>query len=310
MATAGIQGQSNDALLFGGRGGRGEFGEGGPDGFGRGGAGGEGGFGGGDQGAGGGGGFAGGGRGGGPGGPGGFGGPGAFGGMRGGGRIQGNANYNLGGSMFDAAPYPLNGRVRAEPDYTQQRYGASFGGPLTIPHIINGGTRTSFFLNYAGNHSRTPVDTYSTVPTLAARAGDFSSSSAVVIDPLTGLPFPDNRIPQSRIDASAQTLLSFIPLPNILGDTQNFHYVTANASDSNDVNLRVTHIFGAVPQRGAGGGRVVVASRPAPAADWGRPVVLPGLAAVAADRNRRAASSMPASATAARRRRTRRPFRR
>ncbi len=132
VATAGIQGQSNDALLFGGRGGRGEFGEGGPDGLGRGGAGGDGG-GAGDQG-----GFGGGGgRGGGPGGggPGGFGGgPGGFGGMRGGGRIQGNANYNLGGSMFDAAAYPLNGRVREEPDYVQQRYGSSFGGPLTIPH--------------------------------------------------------------------------------------------------------------------------------------------------------------------------------
>ena len=156
VATAGIQGQSNDALLFGGRGGRGE---GGPDGFGRGG---EGGFGGGgDQSGFGGGGAAGGGggRGGGPGGGfGGPGGPGGFGGMRGGGRIQGNANYNLGGSMFDATPYPLNGRVRQEPDYVQQRYGTSFGGPLTIPHVVNGGTRTSFFLNYTGNHSRTPVD--------------------------------------------------------------------------------------------------------------------------------------------------------
>ena len=249
VATAGIQGQSNDALLFGGRGGRGEFGEGGPDGFGRG----EAGAGGGDQG-----GFGGGGRGGGPGGggPGGFGGgPGGFGGMRGGGRMQGNANYNLGGSMFDAAPYPLNGRVREEPDYVQQRYGSSFGGPLTIPHVFNGGTRTSFFLNYSGNHSRTPVDSYSTVPTLAARAGDFSGTSAVVIDPLTGRPFSDNRIPQSRIDPAAQTLLAFIPQPNAPGETQNFHYVTANSSNSNDVNLRVTHIFGTVPQRGAGGGR-------------------------------------------------------
>ncbi len=137
----------------------------------------------------------------------------------------------------------------------QQRYGTSFGGPLTIPHIFNGGTRTSFFLNYAGNHSKTPVDSYSTVPTLAARAGDFSSASAVVIDPLTGQPFPGNIIPLSRIDPAAQALLSFIPRPNILDDTQNFHYVTANASNSNDVNLRVTHIFGAQPQRGAGGGR-------------------------------------------------------
>ncbi len=65
VATAGIQGQSNEALLFGGRGGgRGEFGEGGPEGFGRGG---EGGFGGGGE-------------------QGGFGGGGAGGGGRGGAR--------------------------------------------------------------------------------------------------------------------------------------------------------------------------------------------------------------------------------
>ena len=76
-----------------------------------------------------------------------------------------------------------------------------------------------------------------------------------MVDPPTGQPFSDNRIPQSRIDPAAQTLLAFIPLPNILGDTQNFHYVTANSSNSNDVNVRVTHVFGAQPQRGAGGGR-------------------------------------------------------
>jgi trimeric autotransporter adhesin len=258
VATAGNQGQSNDALLFGGRGGRGEFGEGGPEGFGRGGRGGDAaGFGGGDQG-GFGGGAIGGGRGGGPGGPGGpggFGGPGGLGGMRGGGRMQGNTTYNLGGSMFDASPYPLNGRVREEPDYLQQRYGASAGGPLTIPRFYNGGTRTSFFLNYAGNHSRTPVDAYSTVPTLAERAGDFSATNTILIDPSTGAPFDGNRIPESRVDPSARALLPYIPLPNILGDTQNFHYVNANASNSHDVNVRVTHVFGAQPQRGAGGGR-------------------------------------------------------
>ncbi len=131
------RGQSNDALLFGGRGGgRGEFGADGPDGLGRGG---EGGFGGGGEQGGFGGGAAGGGGGGRGGGPGGPGGPGGFGGMRGGGRIQGNANYTLGGSMLDAAPFPLNGRAREQPDYLQQRYGTSFGGPLTIPTFSTAG---------------------------------------------------------------------------------------------------------------------------------------------------------------------------
>jgi trimeric autotransporter adhesin len=250
--TATQQTQANDMLLFGGRGGRGEFGEEGPDGRGGGPGGDQFGFGG--RGGGGPGGFGPGGGpgGGGPGGPGGFGG---FGGMRGGGRLQGTGNYNLGGSMFDAAPYPLNGRVRTQPDYVQQRYGASMGGPLTIPHVIKGGTRTSFFFNYSGNNSRTPVDQYSTVPTLAARTGDFSDTSAVIIDPATGQPFAGNQIPSLRISPAAQTLLSFIPEPNLLGDTQNFHYVTATSTKSNDVNLRVTHIFGAQPQRGQGGGR-------------------------------------------------------
>jgi hypothetical protein len=252
-ASATQQAQSNEMLLFGGRGGRGEFGEGGPEGFER--AGGPGG----DQGgfgcAGGGGGFGGGGRGGGPGGFGGPGGPPGIGGMRGGGRLQGSANYNLGGSFFDSAPYPLNGRVSEQPDYTQQRYGSSIGGPLTIPHVFNGGTRTSFFLNYSGNNSRTPVDAYSTVPTLAARAGDLSSSTASIIDPATGQPFDGNRIPASRIDPAAQSLLAYIPQPNLPGDTQNFHYSTATSSSSNDINLRLTHVFGAQPQRGAGGGR-------------------------------------------------------
>ena len=234
-ASANQQAQSNEMLLFGGRGERmGEFGEGGPEGLGRGGPGGEqAGFGG----AGGAGGL-GGGRGGGPGG--GFGGPGGppgLGGMRGGGRLQGNANYNLGGSFFDSAPYPLNGRVSEQPDYTQQRYGSSIGGPLTIPHVFNGGTRTSFFLNYGGNNSRTPVDDYSTVPTLAARAGDLSASNAVIIDPTTGQPFAGNRIPASQIDPAAQSLLAYIPQPNLPGDTQNFHYSTATSSSSNDVNF-------------------------------------------------------------------------
>ncbi len=152
-----------------------------------------------------------------------------LGGMRGGGRMQGNGNYNLGGSMFDAAPYPLNGRVREEPDYVQQRYGSSIGGPLTIPRVYNGGTRTSFFVNYCGNHSRTPVDTVFDGADAGRARGRFLRQRGAVIDPATGQPFTGNRIPSSRIDPAAQTLLAYIPVPNRPGDTQNFHYVTANS---------------------------------------------------------------------------------
>jgi trimeric autotransporter adhesin len=251
VATAGSQGQLNEPLLFGfgGRGGR----EGGPEGFDRLAANPEGGFG-----------DAvnqfgfGGGRGGGPGdGPGGGpgrGGPGGFGGLRGGGsRLQGAANYNFGGSILDAKPYALNGGAAGKPDYVQQRYGTTIGRPLKIPRVYNGGTRTSFFLNYAGNHSRNPVDSYSTVPTSSERTGDFSAFSSVVIDPATGQPFAGNQIPESRISPSARAA-SVHSEPNQPGATQNFHYVTALTSSSDDVNFRLTHVFGAeLPQRGRGG---------------------------------------------------------
>jgi trimeric autotransporter adhesin len=260
VATSGNLGQLNEPLLFGGRGGR----EGGPEGFDRLAAG-QGGFG--DAnanqfgfggGRGGGPGGFGGGPGGGPGGGGGSGGfgggPGGFGGLRGGGRFQGTANYSFGGSILDAKPYALNGRAAEKPDYVQQHYGTTIGGPLKVPRIYNGGTRTFFFLNYAGTHSHSPVDSYSIVPTLAERLGDFSAFSSVVIDPSTGQPFAGNQIPESRMSSAARALLPYIPIPNQPALTQNFHYLTAVTSSSDDVNVRVTHVFGAeLAQRGRGG---------------------------------------------------------
>ena len=37
---------------------------------------------------------------------------------------------------------------------------------------------------------------------------------AAVKDPLTGLPFANNTIPQSRIDPYAAAILALVPLPN------------------------------------------------------------------------------------------------
>ena len=193
-----------------------------------------------------------------PGGAGGFGpgrgdfGGGGFGGggFRGGGgrgnRLQGSLFYTLGGSALDASPYPLNG-PQAKADYLQQRFGATLGGPLKIPGLYDGTSRTSFFLSYAGNHSHNPLDAYSTVPTEAEREGDLSESADVLYDPLTGEPFPGNRIPLARIDPSASALLALVPLPNQPGTVQNFRYVTATASSSDQVTLRLTHSFGAAP---------------------------------------------------------------
>jgi trimeric autotransporter adhesin len=221
----------------------------------------------------------GGGRGGGQGGPGGGGrdggmGPGGGpGGMRGGGRggpgalgdrlalanrmqqdrPHGNASYTLGGSPFDAAPYPLNGRATTEPSYLQQRFAGSIGGQFKIPHLFDLGPRTSYFLNYSGNRSSNLFNAYSTVPNAALRAGDFSLSPTTLIDPVTKQPFPGNAIPPSRFSPSATALLQYIPLPNQPGNRQNYYYSTTNTTSADDISFRFTRTFG-TPQRGGRGG--------------------------------------------------------
>ena len=201
-------------------------------------------------------------------GPGGFGGPGGFAGGRGGfgpggpggpfgrggrgNQIRGSVFQSFDTSSLDTAPYALNGQT-TKPDYLQQRFGATLGGPLVIGKLIDS-PRTFFFLNYTGNHSRNPFDAYSTVPSLAERGGDLSALGPVV-DSATGQPFANNQIPAGRIDPAARALLNLIPSPNQDGDRQNFHSVTTTTSQLDDINVRFVRTFGAVPQRGQGGGR-------------------------------------------------------
>jgi hypothetical protein len=190
---------------------------------------------------------------------GGFGGGGPFGGGgfgRGGrgNQIRGSVYESTGSSSFDAAPYPLNGQPTIKPSYLQQRFGATVGGPLVIGKLLNS-PRTFFFLNYTGNHSSSPFDAYSIVPTAAERAGDLSALGRTIVDPTTGAAFADAQIPTLRLDPAAQSLLNLFPLPNQPGARQNFHTVTTTTTDLDDVNVRLVHAFGAAAQQARGGGR-------------------------------------------------------
>ena len=165
-------------------------------------------------------------------------------------------------SSLDAHPYSLTGIASPQADYNQARFGANVGGPLNIPKIFNGGNKTFFFVGWNGRRGSSPFDAFSTVPTLAERGGDFSALATPIFDPSSGqqLQFngQNNVMDPSRITAQAKSLLQFIPQPNLPGATQNFHFVTSANTNSDSVNLRLIHNFGATPMfgnRGAGGGR-------------------------------------------------------
>ena len=170
--------------------------------------------------------------------------------------------FNDDNSVLDAKSYSLSGQGTPKAGYNQSHFGAFVGGPLNIPKIFNGGNKTFFFAGWNGTRGSSPYDAFSTVPTMAERGGDFSGATyndgkpVQIFDPQTGQLFQNNGvtnfIPPTMISNSAKSLLQFIPLPNLNTTSQNFHFVGAADSNSDSVNLRLIHNFG------AGGGPALV----------------------------------------------------
>ena len=66
-------------------------------------------------------------------------------------------------------------------------------GPLTIPKLVKGDSKTFLFLSYNGTRARSPYNATATLPTLAERMGDFSQSfvrgvPVQIFDPTTHRP--------------------------------------------------------------------------------------------------------------------------
>lgn len=159
-----------------------------------------------------------------------------------------------------------------KPDYVQNIFGLTFGGPIFVPKIFPNKNRTYFFFSYEGRRLRQgiPSDVI-TVPTAAERGGDFSAGAAfrgVLNDAFLAAElnrrpgcaaggaaaggaaivpgarwadiFPNNRIPVQCFDRTAFALLqSYVPQAN-LGDNQ-FQAIPLLRRRDNQGTLRVDH---------------------------------------------------------------------
>jgi hypothetical protein len=145
----------------------------------------------------------------------------------------------------------LRGEERPTDRYNQ--FGAKLSGPLQLPGLYDGTDKTFFFVNYEGLRRKQPSTAISTIPDAAFRTGDFSASAVPVIDPLSGLPFPGNRIPAGRIDPAAAKIMGLLPAPNAPGtvDTPNGRRVSNYIADQtvvpsdDEITARVDHHAGA-----------------------------------------------------------------
>ncbi len=129
---------------------------------------------------------------------------------------------------LDANSLLLNAKTEPRSDHYLDQYGVQLDGPVRLPGY-NGHNKTFFLFQYEGYREGTPRPLVGSVPTEAMRRGDFSdyrddSGRLITIyDPATGRlvngawvrdAFPENKIPESRIDPVARRLLQYYPLPN------------------------------------------------------------------------------------------------
>jgi Carboxypeptidase regulatory-like domain len=145
-------------------------------------------------------------------------------------------------SMFDANNFFNNRAGRAKPEFKQNQFGGTAGGPVFKD-------KTFFFVSYQGHRENQGQTFLSTVPTLAMRGGDFSELNRTIFDPATGQPFPGNVIPSGRIDTVAKNILSQLyPEPNTAGSKQangqvinNYLINPVKTREDNQVDTKFDH---------------------------------------------------------------------
>ena len=152
-------------------------------------------------------------------------------------------------SALNARSYSITGQ-NTPAAYNHMRFGVSFGGPLSIPHVFHS-NNGNFFVNYFTQRNRTATNSSPTqMPTASLRAGDLNGlldaqgKPLIVVDPTTGAPFPNNVIPQNRISPQAQALLNYYPLPNF-DPTARYNYQVAliGRADVDAVQARVNKML-------------------------------------------------------------------
>ncbi|MGA7341783.1 MAG: carboxypeptidase regulatory-like domain-containing protein [Terracidiphilus sp.] len=184
-------------------------------------------------------------------------------------QFHGSASeYYNGSRPFEAEPYFTSPGTTITSTHFNQ-YAATIGGPVTIPHVVQGHNKLFFFYAFEGYKGNSPATTITSVPTQAERNGDFSALLGVTAADQLYNPFvgqsvtngsstywqrpaiPDNQFTNAglQVDPVAAAYLKMIPLPNYTGpaakpDGEDNYYAydpTINNYESNmgrvDLNI-------------------------------------------------------------------------
>src|SRR5439155_26890675 len=143
-------------------------------------------------------------------------------------------------------------------EYRLNQFGGAVGGPITIPHILNGRDKTFFFGDYQGTRIRQGNPFVSTVPTALERSSGYTNWSEIlaagaqIYDPATTRQvggnwvrdqIPGNIIPPDRLDQNAVKLLNLFPEPNVGGVSGNYLSSPTVKNRADSFDARIDHNF-------------------------------------------------------------------
>ena len=186
--------------------------------------------------------------------------------------LHGSASEFTQPASLSANSFFNNRSGLGNPPTKLNQYGFTAGGPVVIPHVVNGHNKLFWFFAGEALKDSQPNTNFTTVPTDAERRGDFSallnvSPAYQLYNPFTGVlsgtavtrqPFANNIIPNGLLNPIALAYLKYYPEPNVAGRADGFQNygntsttdddyhnelarVDYNVSDRNRVAVNVRH---------------------------------------------------------------------
>jgi hypothetical protein len=141
-------------------------------------------------------------------------------------------------NFFDARSYFQAGI----PPLRQNQFGFVIDGPIYIPKLYDGRNKTFFMANFEGTRIRQGIDNLNLVPTPTELSGHFTTP---ILDPTTGLNFPNNTVPQDRYSRLARLgVQKFFPAPNVDLAEGNYRQTTSLPNDVNQQTYRIDQNLG------------------------------------------------------------------
>lgn len=184
---------------------------------------------------------------------------------------HGRLFHNFRNDKLDATPHEVVQRGGSRNILRRNQFGFNVGGPLVIPKLYDGSRRTFVNISYEGVRENIGRSFLRTVAIEPERRADFSRTVDPAGNPLpiydpattslnanfnpsqpvtpanlqnTRLPFPDNRIPDSRLDPVARRAVDFYALPNASAGPffrNNFFVFSPESNVANGMIFKVDH---------------------------------------------------------------------